>query len=75
MAAFLTDAQKTILDWVVTYSEQSPIDKPADQKIVEELSKLHAKLGYDGDISFQEAMRDRPIHTLIKAIQYLNANA
>ena len=75
MAAFLTTTQRTILDWVVTYSEQSPIDRPADDKIVQELSKLHAKLGFTSEIAFREAFRDRPFHTLIKAIQYLNAHA
>lgn len=75
MAAFLSAAQKTILDWVVSYSEQSPIDKPADEKIAQELGKLHAKLGYVSEIAFREALRDRPFHSMVKAIQYLNANA
>jgi hypothetical protein len=75
MAAFLTTAQRTILNWVVTYAEQSPIDKPADDKIAQELAKLHAKFGYTSEIAFREALRDRPFFTMVKAVQYLNAHA
>lgn len=75
MAAFLSAGNKTILDAVVSLSEQSPIDRPAHEKVVHELSRMHTALGYTSQIAFQEAMRDRPVHTLIKAIQYLNAHA
>jgi hypothetical protein len=78
MAAFLTTAQSTILNWVVDYlkgghnSSTGLVDKPFDDKAVQELAKLHAKLGYTSEIAFREAMRDNP-HTLWFAIQYLNA--
>lgn len=75
MAAFLTTDESDILDWVVNYSEQSPIDRPPDDKVVQELARLAETFGFDGPIAFKEAMRDRPIHTLIKVIQTLNANA
>jgi hypothetical protein len=81
MAAFLTTAQSTILDWVVDYlkgghnSSTGLVDKPFDDKAVQELAKLHAKLGYTSEIAFREAMRDNPAYTLVTAIKYLNAHA
>lgn len=75
MAAFLSAGNKTILDAAVALSEQSPIDRPPHDTLVHKLSLMHTALGYTSQIAFKEAMRDRPIHTLVKAIQYLNAHA
>lgn len=75
MAAFLSAGNKTIIDAVVKLSDASPIDKPFDSRLVERLAKAHTALGYTSEIAFQEAMRDRPTNTLLKAIQYLNAHA
>jgi hypothetical protein len=75
MAAFLSAANKTILDGAVVLSENSPIDHPADDVIAQKISLMHTALGYTSQIAIKEALRDRPFHTLLKAIQYLNANA
>lgn len=81
MAAFLTVAESTILNWVVDYlkgghfSSTGLVDKPFDEKAVQELGKLHAKFGFTSEIAFREAFRDNPGYTLVTIIQYLNAHA
>ncbi len=75
MAQFLTAANSTILDGAVVLSENSPIDHPADDVICQKLSLMHTQLGYASQLDIKESLRDRPFHTLLKAIQYLNAHA
>jgi hypothetical protein len=81
MAAFLTAADSLILNWVVDYlkgghfSSTGLVDKPFDEKAIQELGKLHAKFGYTSEIAFREAFRDSPGYALVTAIQYLNAHA
>jgi hypothetical protein len=62
MAAFLTAADSLILNWVVDYlkgghfSSTALVDKPFDEKAVQELGKLHAKFGYASEIAFPRSL-------------------
>jgi hypothetical protein len=73
--AFLSAANKTILDGAVVLSENSPIDHPFDDVLAHKVSLMHTALGYPAQNDLLESLRDRPSHTLLKAIQYLNAHA
>ncbi len=73
MAAFLSTQLSNVLDWIVSYSKNSPIDHPADAEIVRKLSQEFYKvLGYSRPEDLADALRDRPFNTLLKAIQFLN---
>ncbi len=73
MAAFLTTQLSNVLDWIIDYSKNSPIDHPADAEIVRKISQeFYSVLGYSRPSDLADAMRDRPCNTLLKAIRFLN---
>lgn len=75
--ALFTNSEKEILDRVVKYLVNSPIDRPVDERAAGQLVRLREVFGF-GDVSpgeFQHALRDRPVFTLLKAIRNLNAAA
>jgi hypothetical protein len=75
MAAFLNASERATLAYVSNYIRKSPSDKPVDQIIADQLKKLHTKFGFNGDISFLEALRDQPTKTLVDAIIYMSDHA
>lgn len=75
MAAFLSSDESDILDAVLEYLENSPLDRPVDERVAGQLARMATTFGFDGEIAFREALRDKPVTTLLQALQYLNANA
>lgn len=74
MAEFLSADLKATLEWVLTYVSGN-IEKPLDEKVVDELSKHHVELGYDSELKLREDFRDKPASVFIQAILTLNDNA
>lgn len=75
MAAFLTTDESDSLDWIVDYLENAGTDRPVDDKVAEQLSRMHDSFGWDSEVKFREDLRDAPVLTLIKGLVYLNENA
>lgn len=68
MANFLLTAERTTFDWLLEYLNGAGLEKPIDEKVVDELSKHHATFGYDSEVKLREDFRDTPFTTLIQII-------
>ena len=76
MAAFLTTAQRDIVQSAVDYIVNTGgICKPVDDIVANILSRNHAIFGFNGDQAFREALRNDPVKALLDALIYLNSHA
>lgn len=65
--ATLTTAEKATITTLINYMD-GEYEKPLDERVAHDLSKLHAKFGYPSQIVYLEALRDKPFSALLQSL-------
>lgn len=72
--ATLSTTEKALVQGLIDYMVKgSAYEKPLDDRVAHDLSTLHTKFGFTSQITFLEALRDRPFSALLQSLLAVSA--